>query len=257
MYVLANPLGMIDPSGHEDCATDACWQSEWAWKNRWYEAHGWFWENGGWGRQDIANFRDEQILRQTIGETGIGFADNLGAWTTPEMASIAQGGVALANKLGGIAGFGTLRDLLGVSGMLTWVNFFRIRSSSNLVAAHVGWGEVGEVDTRSVYFWNGTFSSAVWARGTAVHELGHVMDYHAKKSYKWFSENVPKGYEKELGEYSKNSPKDYFSEALASWVFDAPSGNPYNMARTAIAQAFPPELRCWLEVNVGATACTK
>ena len=52
LYVLGNPLRLVDPSGHvsaADCGaiTDQA-QSAFCWNQRWYEAHGYRWVNGGW-----------------------------------------------------------------------------------------------------------------------------------------------------------------------------------------------------------------
>jgi hypothetical protein len=254
-------MNRIDPSGHVDCAAgdSACWVSEWTWKNRWYEAHGWFWNNGGWSRQDLANFSDEDILRQTVGEAGIVFeywGVLGGKWEFARnsmMWLVAQGVVAFANKLGGLSGFAQLGMLLG--GGTT--SFYRDNASFDNRPAYTQWWPGG--DKHAVMFQNPLAGcSDTRIRGTAVHELAHIIDYNYHPGGSSMSDIVPKGYGLVLSEYAETNDRglEYWAEAVAFWVFDSPMGNPYreemnptNPFSTLYPHIapYPMELRTFLE----------
>jgi hypothetical protein len=200
-------MSRVDPSGHADCAAgdNTCWQSEWSWKNRWYEAHGYFWDNGGWSRYGLANFRDEGILRETVGEAGVTFDNTVfGAWdfANGQMQLIGQGVVALANKLGGLAGFAHLKTLLGGGASFERYN---LPGRSHAGGAQLAYGEVWP---HTIRVFNDFFvGGAAIGRGNAVHELAHVIDYNSSKGYMWLSSHVPNGLDEKsyIGSYGADS----------------------------------------------------
>ncbi|MFC1465067.1 MAG: RHS repeat-associated core domain-containing protein [Candidatus Brachytrichaceae bacterium NZ_4S206] len=244
-YARNSPLVRVDPSGHADCAANdqACWEQEWWWQNRWYEAHGYFWDNGGWNRRGLANFRDEGILRDTLGEAGIVFVDSLfRAWTFAEMIPIGQGVVALAHKVGG---FNQLAGLLGNQ----TIHF--VRDATAWLLNTVRGGETPAhtwpyVDHSTVTFFDAYFRMSVWLqRGSAVHELAHLIDYNSSSGY--LRDQIPKGWGHWLNEYSKTDSLEYFAEALTLWVFDSPVGNPYREALGLHPLQYPDELQKFFE----------
>ena len=110
MYVRGNPLGRIDPSGHQDCSKmsgDPFWQC------RYNNAHGVQWNDTTlkWDLID-AVFMDTDILNQVAQEAGVIWGTGefgIRKWQSDEKSSVMQGIVRLANKVGGFARFATLR----------------------------------------------------------------------------------------------------------------------------------------------------
>lgn len=67
-YVRNNPVNLIDPTGHEDCAPE----DDWCWQNRWFEAHGQCWSDAkqDWSKSCEPAFQDKDILQEVLGEEG-------------------------------------------------------------------------------------------------------------------------------------------------------------------------------------------
>ena len=200
------------------------------WQDRWYRAHGYFWHaaTSHWSNSGQAQFDDPQILADTVGEAGIRCVSGLfglSPWTQGEMELMGQGIVALAQK---VRGFAHLHLLLGGGETI----FERERVPATFAAAFVGLGRLQfpGVYQNWVTVFDGTFSGGDDdARGTAVHELAHVIDFNATNGNGWLSANVPvvnpQAYN--VGPYGRNNgPIEYFAETVAMWVYDTPIGNP-------------------------------
>jgi len=248
-YARNSPLVRVDPSGHADCAAGdgACWANEWMWKNRWYEAHGHFWDGGGWNRHDHANFRDWDILHETLYEVGILANNGTANWLFDEIATVAQGVVALMNKVGGSH---RLQALLGstvyfirdhnacFSGMgagVACVPNFRdeIHFADDLFGRLQGIGQVGDP---------GGLRDPGFIRGSAVHELAHVMDFRGQSFApigKNYGDKISKG--ENLGTYANVNQwgAEYFADAVAGWVYNSPDGNWLKLYRVNGPDVFP------------------
>ena len=250
LYGHGNPVKFSDPSGHQACSTDFCW------KDRWYRAHGYYWDpsTSHWSTSGQAQFDDPAILSDTVGEAGIEFVSGmfgLYSWTQHEMELMGQGIVALANKVGG---FSHLQSLLG-GGRTT---FERERVSTDVAGAFVCFGRLPcpSVYDNWITVFDGTFAgSDDYARGTAVHELAHVIDFNSPNGHGWLSANVPSAGQYGIGTYGSNHGQmEFFAEAVAMWVFDTPRGNP-NSYRTTLGLVLgpmPTNLRNYLDVQLVA-----
>ncbi|MBM4459439.1 MAG: RHS repeat-associated core domain-containing protein [Chloroflexi bacterium] len=230
-YVGNRPLVYTDPSGYAPqdpydaddnpaaCATDWCWQ------NRWYRARGYTWHNGGWvllGHD--AKFYDMGILRDTMRELGILLtADPHTPWTLPQASLVAQGVVALANKIGS---FGQLRSLLGFGVLPT---FFH-RAATPLWIIQNASAHTIPLTTLVIFTNNLFLGSDDFVRGTAVHELAHVIDHFGGVGGMAKPVNASGG----LWQRGAMVPKDayvsdygvtnalgleYWAEAVATWVY--------------------------------------
>jgi RHS repeat-associated protein len=247
-YVYNSPLVNIDPSGHDGCAAgdNACWVQQWMWQNRWYEAHGRFWDGHGWNIEGDAKFADMGILIQTLGEAGIKLGVTMGLgdmWTLPELSLVGQGVMALARRVGGMDNLGAL-----LGGGEAW--FVRLRANVTVPSkygwfnlyASVGLGQVSDAVTNFVEFFNGLFTlSDDGVRGRTVHELGHVIDYHnlapVQRGGQWaagrLSEAIPGRMTNDISWYGRAGAvtavdmSEYFSEALADWVYGSRYQGPY------------------------------
>ncbi|MFZ2420337.1 MAG: RHS repeat-associated core domain-containing protein, partial [Anaerolineae bacterium] len=256
-YALNNPTVFVDPSGYAPqdpndsddnpapCATDWCWQ------NRWHRAHGYSWNGSGWQLAGAdARFYDMNILDDTMDELGITFTqDTRTPWTLSQASLVAQGVVALANKIGS---FGQLRSLLGFGVLPTVfhraaVPLWGVRNTP----AHTIPG------TTLVVFTNDLFGgSDDFVRGTAVHELAHVIDYFNGVGYMPCSSSslsgcgsqwrpgaaVPKG--THISDYAVHNRLglEYWAEAVAIWVY----GSRYS-TQIAGGGALSPNQNDWIE----------
>ncbi|MCL4507181.1 MAG: RHS repeat-associated core domain-containing protein [Chloroflexi bacterium] len=236
-YVRNSPLAYIDPSGHStDCPAgdNNCWVNLWTWNNRWYEAHGHFWDGKGWNTPGDAKFADMGIAVQTLGEAGISI---LGKWKDKELTLVAQGVVALADKVGGLA---KLQTLLG--GDTFFVRYHLYVTFPRFIPAMVGLGQLSDVVNNTIEFFNNIFSSTDdYARGQTVHELAHVIDYHSSAfgfhgNQMWvgrFSIGIPDRMTNDITEYGKHGATgqaiaEYFAEAMADWVYGDKYFGPYS-----------------------------
>ncbi len=177
MYVLANPLGMIDPSGHGACAGMS---NQEFWDCRWYTAHGY--------RRDeqrhswttclgCAAFEDVGILVDVLGEAGITIQgsrtwdaqkDNVREvnWGFSELSDAASGVVDFVRYVGGNSRF---RSLIGGYAIFKRVGRNSINTENPCVCGLM-------FSPHVVEFTDGwARGDSVYRRSTAVHELAHVI----------------------------------------------------------------------------------
>ena len=184
LYARGNPLKYSDPSGHEPYDYDPDWHD----KDRWYRAHGFRHDpdTHHWTIKVPAEFRDKGILLDVLNEAGIQVdgADNW--WGSGELTLLAQGVVALAQKIAvtkfgayvsqaGIeAGFPRSKSLIG--GFVTW---YRASAGTEFCAAGDACAtEPGRIGIYEGLFRQKTFSKSEhhnFIRGIAVHELAHKI----------------------------------------------------------------------------------
>ena len=196
-----------------ECAAGdtACWVNEWEWKNRWYEAHGYFWDSGGWTRPDDPKMRDVGIARDVLNEAGIHLTN--GGWGPDYIMEMARGVARFGQKLAASGGFARLRELLGAS--------VRVRDWD------CGGGAACAPPVPVLFSWELWFPSSFAlgdVAGNFVHELAHVIDWNS-----FFSFSGRWGYAP-LTDYAANNNQFYpqswdrWAEAVAVWVmgeFDA------------------------------------
>jgi len=258
-YVNNNPLRYTDPSGHSSGAECAAmsdpWQSQWCWNNRWYEARGLFWDpvKGGWSVPESgrpAKFGDEQILSDVLHELGIVATSRSPGWTIPQLTLVAQGVVALANKVGWVL----LRSLLP-----SQTAFVRAPDSEKPFwiageACNCELGILGAIVT----FFDGAFNhNEAWVRGLAVHELGHVIDFKDTAGILPFTNFSSKLTPEMSGYWFNNYSREnalgveFFAEALAAWVYDSPDQNPYLKQTPGFGGFVPTQVIDWLRRILG------
>ncbi len=237
MYTYGNPLRFVDPTGHQACSTNRCWQ------DRWYNARGFFWNagTGHWSNTGQAVFADAEILSETVGEAGIKFdSGNFGRWQWQfdEMALVGQGVVALAHNVGGLS---QLQSLLGGGTTI----FERINwDGGSRLAAMVGYGfkqlPFG-IYQNWISVFDNAFSSDDYFRGLVVHELAHVIDFNHRVHGRAPSKSFPQT--SYLSLYAQDNPKEYWGEAVTDWVYGSTYKGPYRTSnppapndRTALTQ---------------------
>ena len=184
LYARGNPLKYSDPSGLEPYEYDPDWYD----KDRWYQAHGFQHDPNTrhWAIPIPARFRDKAILLDVLGEAGIQVEEADNWWGSGELALLAQGVVALAQKIAvtrfgsyvaqaGIeTGFARLKTLIG--GSVTW---YRATTGPGFCAA----GGACALEPYRIGFYDGLFIQGKFTvseyrdfiRGTAVHELSHKI----------------------------------------------------------------------------------
>jgi RHS repeat-associated protein len=173
-YARLNPLKYNDPTGHQACDT------EWCWQNRWYNAHGYFWDRatGHWSRQQDPVFADPDILTETMREAGIEF-DATSPWLREQMEAIATGVVRLSHAL--THGMNRLQELLGPGARMYLSQRPRWclgapacalppRLVDGRYPVHFDSEQIGDLGLQGLTY-------------TAVHELGHVMDWHSGRAF--------------------------------------------------------------------------
>lgn len=231
-YVYNRPTVLIDPSGHSPCSGKS---NNDFWECRWYTAHGYELLGGNWSQcLACASFEDEGILRDTLGEAGIQFTNSLfKSWALDEITAVAQGVIDLANKVGSS---GQLHSLLGGGATILHRDLFPWFLGGNVPA-----NTYPAVDTSVVIFWNhlfqrdssGALLNLPWIRGTAVHELAHIIDYNYK--------SLPGGVRpsavapsSDVSDYARENRfgLEKFAENVAVWVYGAayPRQNPQALA---------------------------
>jgi RHS repeat-associated protein len=232
MYVLGNPLKYSDPSGHAACAADdrACWENEWYWKNRWYNAHGYFHDGNHWGRPDNAVFGDEGILREVLAEAGI---TAIGQWDFGQLSLIGQGVVALYQAIGSMS---RLNDLLGPVPA-----FIERQRAGPGHCSTMGACTFGPL----IQFYDALFShDADYIRGTAVHELAHVIDFWGRVTVSgssgrdntlWPSLLFPGG--TYITDHAMTGGlTEYWAEAVTDWVYGGRYKGPYDSDRNPLSE---------------------
>ncbi len=206
-YVRNNPLRFIDPSGMAECAAGdtACWVNEWEWKNRWYEAHGYFWDSGGWTRPGDPKFKDVGIAKDVLAEAGI-FLSGGGHWSSDSIMQMAYGVSLFASRL--VGGMNQLRHLLGIKGLWSIAVVDKTCAGSACAPPMLG-----------VVWFPSSWSVSRTAQDF-VHELGHIIDWNS-----FFSFSGRWGYEP-LTDYAAGIPPqpypvcwDRWAEAVTVWVF--------------------------------------
>ncbi len=188
------------------------------------------------------------ILVDTMGELGIFLTAGVHTpWTLPQASLVAEGVVALANKIGG---FGQLRSLLGIGVLPTF--FHRAATPLWIVqnaAAHT------IPMTTIVVFTNSLFlGSDDFVRGATVHEMAHVVDYFGGVG------GVAKAVNASGGQWRRGAvvPKDayvseygvknalgleYWAEAVADWVYGSRYQGPYSLG---VREPLTPNQRDWI-----------
>ena len=219
-YVLNNPLRYTDPSGRapqypgDPDPDNAPCSTEWCWKNRWYRAHGYSWTGNGWELMSAdAVFYDPEIMEETMAELGIQFTNFTATWTFSEMTLVAQGVVALANKLGS---FERLRNLLpfGANFWRATHALFYYYDQSLDPPAHTIPG------ANLAVFADALFKNvADFVRGTAVHELAHVIDYFNPIDSNYIHQVAPTGTHISNYAVQDNLHLEYWAEAVTDWVY--------------------------------------
>lgn len=187
LYARGNPLKYSDPSGHEPYDYDPDWHD----KDRWYRAHGFQYDpdTRHWTIKIPAVFRDKGILLDVLNEAGIQVDDADNWWGSGELTLLAQGVVALAQKItitkfgsyvsqtGIETGFARLKTLIG--GSVTW---YRASAGTAFCAA----GDACATEPGRIGFYEGLFRQQRFSksehynfiRGIAVHELAHKIHIH-------------------------------------------------------------------------------
>ncbi len=229
-YTRNNPLKYVDPSGHQGCAANnqACWDS------RWYRAHGYQQDSGGnWVLGGDAQFDDVEILTDVLGENNISLRGG-DKWNWEDLKSVGQGVVALSsNKVGGSD---QLSELLGSQPVIggTRITFAREAAPSGICTSNTACA-VGS----NVTFYDGLFNqfrnNRDFIRATAVHELGHVIDFHSIDSHGLTNSNgaaivkigsystlIP--HTTYVSDYAQTNFTEYFAEVIAIAVY----GSRYN-----------------------------
>ena len=240
LYARGNPLKYVDPNGHEPYEYDPDWHD----KDRWYQAHGFQHDPNTrhWTISIPARFRDKAILLDVLNEAGIQVegADNW--WGSGELTLLAQGVVALAQKIAvtkfgnyvaqaGIeTGFARLKSLIGSS--VTW---YRAKGGPGFCAA----GDACSLEPYRIGYYKGLFEQGNFTvsehrdfvRGTAVHELAHKIHMEQVCSgghrggciLMWFSDR-----EISLGDWSGYGnmvtgygfpPFENWAEGVTVWVY--------------------------------------
>jgi len=185
--------------------------------------------------KSIAHFYDDGILNDVLGEAGIGAA---GKWDFGELSLLGQGVVALANKIGNM---GRLKELVGGTA------FYRKTDGpgecSGMLACTFGF----TIEFYDVLF-GGAYSDN-HVRGTAVHELAHVIDF------RFFLRRLETGQGDpilpsaqlsrgpDITSYAQRGGYlEYWGEAVADWVFGS-SYKPKDSPRNPLAA----DQRLWIE----------
>ena len=227
MYVLGNPLGMVDPSGHGACAGMS---NQEFWDCRWYTAHGFtFFHGRGWTVSGDANFEDFGILNDVMKESGFRFVAGDKDWKLPEASLVGSGIVALANKLGsftrlrGLVGY-TIHELVRISGS------FLSDPITNISGALA---RTEPIDPRSrILFADKAFINMRDddVRGLAVHEVFHVIHYNMSYHGMLFNKARLFPHTAKLSKYAVDDflGLEYWAEAGADWVY----GKRYQYQRT-------------------------
>ena len=245
MYVLGNPLRYIDPSGNapqypgDPDPNNAACATNWCWQNRWYMAHGYGWSGSGWalGPVGSAVFYDLGILNDLLMEAGL-MTD--GAWNFGELSLIGQGVVDLMNKIGSAS---RLDELLGP--IPTGIER-RTAGSGNCA------DKVACTFGILIQFYDALFEgSDDFIRGTAVHELAHVIDFNSRITVPgsvgrdntvFPSLLFPQG--THISNYAVNEGLfEYWSEAVADWVYGGRYKGPYS---SGIREWLSPDQADWI-----------
>jgi len=230
MVVLGNPLRYIDPSGNapqypgDPDPNNAACGTDWCWQNRWYMAHGYGWSGSGWsmGQLGSAVFYDPSILNDVLTEAGI---MTVGAWNFGELSLVGQGVVDLMNKIGSAS---RLDELLGP--IPTGIER-RTAGSGNCA------DKVACTFGILIQFYDALFGgSDDFIRGTAVHELAHVIDFNSRitipgsagRDNTVFPSLLFSG-GTYITDYAMSGGRtEYWAEAVADWVYGGRYKGPYN-----------------------------
>ena len=231
LYARGNPLKYTDPSGH-DSYQPSEGDEEWYYKNRWYEARGYAWGGGHWDKPINARFIDKGALKEVLEEAEVSLdgswdLDNRSHWKA--LTLLAQGLVKLANKIGG-TNLSRLKDFTG--GGVTWKRANEALKTGTICAPKTGTiiyacalGTEVEFYTNSL---NGKDASLL--RGTAVHEMAHVIQNHIcganhlAYQVRCSAIHITSNWLKDrhhITQYAmaSDSANEYWAESLTDWVY--------------------------------------
>ncbi len=224
MYVLGNPLGRTDPSGHGACdgkSNDEFFQC------RWFTAHGYEENNGNWRHTGVVDFEDLGIVTDLLVEAGMTWLSGDKNWEWKELTSVATGVSHLLFRVGS----GTLAKLLG--GVI--VSLVRMADGVN---GCKGAAACKVSDTR-VEFHDGLNTYDFEGRGgVAVHELAHIIGTVIKAGdvKTPFFSVFPHDASRFFSAYGESNNVagngEYFSEAVFRWVYPKAAGDPKEWALT-------------------------
>ncbi len=173
-YVRNNPVNLVDPTGHEDCAPE----DDWCWQNRWFEAHGYCWApnaNGGegdWTTQCNPEFQDEAVMDEVIAEAEISLLGE--DWGEDQKEAVARGVAMFGRALSG--GVSRLKELLGRTVIFLGASPIFCQFGQNPCSPPSLRMLTHEVFLPKQVFAN--FGENMHM--IVVHELGHVVDWESQ-----------------------------------------------------------------------------
>ena len=236
MYVLGNPLGRTDPSGHGACAGKS---NDDFWQCRWFTAHGFDNASGKWEHHTgKASFEDIDILTELLGEGGITWKNDTATWYKDELVGIATG----------------VSDLL--YSLMGGANLGRLLGNQTLAFVRRATTEVGCTSTLCAVLGNneveysGGHNTVVTEDFAfdAVHEIGHHIGYlnrtpsgyslargytgneRYSDAFPWDQQYATTQYAHSAA-HNRKGDLEYFADAVARFVYETysrPGTNHYS-----------------------------
>ena len=254
LYARGNPLKYSDPSRYipdkpaGPTVKGSPWEEEFYWNNRWYLAHDYGWDGNHWSKPIQAQFLDREILIDVLTEAGVVLE---GPWKEqdPESRNLSlfgQGLVALAQKIGGLAGASTTAGLAYLEtasgGGMTWQRWPLLERPCPGVSGCVARSQPSKINFNIWPFYL-LLPSAL--RGLPVHETAHVFHpncTHSSGNCVQELESQAKAFQTEkvpvilggdmhgpyemvdryLTKYAmEGEPAEYWAEAVTVWVYES------------------------------------
>ncbi len=225
MYVLGNPLGRTDPSGHGACSAMS---NQEFWDCRWYTAHGFDNSNGKWEHTGKVGFEDLGIITELLREGGTTWKGDTANWALDELESIAKG---VSDMIHAFKGADNLRRLLG-NQTLTFVRRIATRTGCSSHAC----ADFSHFEIEFNGGWN-TLNAASWFFD-AVHEIGHFIGEVSRTpwgldgargfpggftGYEKYSDAFPWRKDSATTQYAKDNDTkgnpEYFADAISRFVY--------------------------------------